>query len=217
MLFEKTNFCEWLPTLWPSKWLLTCVGPFMLLQMTTFCWSLLTLWTSKLLPPVWILSWFFKWLLTVNDLSHLEQAKGSSPVFHVMDTFTQSLVTLCSSKLLFSRVDPFMLFQASICDECSVAFGTNKGLFTCVYHFIFLQMNTVCEWLVTFGTSKGLFSCVGLFMCFQRVLWPKALPHSEQVNCFYPIWILWCLFKLPLCVNQSCNTLRIPYIKLQGH
>ena len=116
-----------------------------------------------------------------------------------MDTLTESLVTLWASK--FSCLDPFMLFQASIGDECPVTFGTYKRLFTSVNNFMLLQISTVCEWLVTFGTSKGLLSCVGLFMCLQMgtpaetfaTLWASKLllscvdPHA--FSNYHFVWI----------------------------
>ena len=72
--------------------------------------------------PKWILSCFFTWPLWLNDLSHLEQENGFSPVDPSMclqiTTRVGWLVTFGVGRWLLSSVDPFMRLQITTLIEC---------------------------------------------------------------------------------------------------
>ena len=93
--------------------------------------------------PVWVCSCLFKLLLSLIDLSHLEQANGFSPVW----------VRSCLFKLLLSLNDLSHLEQAN-------------G-FSCVGSFMSLQIASIFKWLFIFGAGKWFLSCVGPFMSLQ--------------------------------------------------
>ena len=80
-------------------------------------------------------------------------------------TLVEYLVTFKTGIWLLSCLNPFMLFQITIC-KWLVAFGTEKWLLSCVDPFILLQITLLCKWLVTFGTGKWLLSYY-LFMGLQ--------------------------------------------------
>ena len=128
---------------------------------------------------MWVRSCLFKLLLSLNDLSHLEQANGFSPVW----------VRSCPFKLLLTLNNLSDLEQANAFSPAWVR--------SCLFKLL-LSIN----FLSHLEQANG-FSPVWVRSClFKLLLSLHDLSHLEQANGFSPVWVHSCPFKLLLPLNN---------------
>merc|ERR1712029_883982 len=164
--------------------------------------------------------------LTLNALSHLEQANCFSTVWVLSCIFKMAFL-LCGSFHVSSNWNS----QKMLCHIwsrqiasllCGSSHVSSKWLFSCVGPFMCLQTGTHKKCFVTFGEGKLLLYCVGPLMYLQNGFSPvwvlscvfkleltqNALSHLEKANCFSTVWVLSCIFKMALLLCGSFHCLQ---------